>query len=120
MNCEGASAGLVGFHFGTVEGAEREALEGHLMTCRACLSEYLSIKRAVESPEEAPMPSELSRARLRRAVEKELRRGSAPWSWWERPLVVGLAAASVWLALGAVHVVASQEGRAPHSADRGP
>ena len=119
MNCERARPELVGFHFGAVEGETREALEAHLVGCRACLTEYLTIKRTVEAPEALPAPSELSRARLRRAVEKELRRGSAPWSWWERSLVVGVAAASVWLALGAMHVVASQEGRAPHSLAQG-
>lgn len=118
MNCEGAKTSLVGFHFGVVEGDARDAVEAHLLGCRACLAEYLALKRATEMPDETPAPSELSRARLRRAVAAELRRGRAPWTWWERSLAVGLAAASVWLAIGATQSFASREGRAPYSAEQ--
>ncbi|MBI5517277.1 MAG: hypothetical protein HY909_26125 [Deltaproteobacteria bacterium] len=120
MNCERAKPELLGFHFGMAEAEARGALEAHLLGCPACLREYLELKRAVELPEEIEAPSELSRARLRRAVAAELRRGAAPWTWWERPLAVGLAAASVWLAVGTVRFVSTQPGRAPHAMERAP
>ncbi len=115
MNCDEARCELTGFHFGTLTGATRDALEAHLTACPACLGEYLALKRAAECVEDLPPPSELSRARLRRAIADELRRARR-WSWWERPLVVGVAAASVWLALGAAHAAAVGEGRAPFAA----
>ena len=120
MNCERARPELIGFHFGTLDTETRDAIESHIVECRACLEEFIALKRATECADETPMPSELSRARLRRAVADELRRGGAPWAWWERSLVVGIAAASVWLALGAMHAVATQEGRAPHHMEQMP
>ncbi len=116
MNCERATPELTGFHFGTTDATARAALEAHLAACPACLAAYFELKRAVETAHDEPAPSPLSRARLRRAMADELRRARGAWQWWERPLAVGLAAASVVLALNAVHAVASSPGAQPHGA----
>ncbi len=118
MTCERVRPELTGFHFGAVEGDDRREVEAHLVACRACLEEYFELKRAVEGADLEDGPSPASRARLRRAVADTLRRERA-WAWWERPLAVGLAAASVALALGAVHAVATTSGAAPHAVERG-
>jgi anti-sigma factor RsiW len=117
MNCEPIRTELTGFHFNTLDADTRLAVEAHLPTCRACLDEFLALKRAVEVTDDAPMPSPASRARLRRAVADELRgpRPAPTWSWWERPLAFGLAAACVTLALGALHAVSSGPGARPRS-----
>lgn len=44
MSCETTRNELVGFHFGVIEEAQRTAVEQHLVTCAACLGEYLSVK----------------------------------------------------------------------------
>lgn len=113
MSCERVRPELTGFHFGVVDDVTREDVELHLTGCPACLGEFLAIKRAVETSSTEPAPSELSRARLRRAVAAELGR-STRRAWWERPVAFGVAAASLLLALGAVHAVASAPGAAPH------
>lgn len=114
--CEDASAALVALHFGTIDGDERDAIEAHLIACSACVRDYLALKRAIEAPEESEAPSETSRAKLRRSVERALaREGAARWRWWERPVATALAAASVIVGLRLVQTIASSEGRAPHA-----
>lgn len=117
MSCDHVRPELTGFHFGAIDPESRSAVEGHLVTCAECLREYLDLKRSIETAEAEPAPSEMSRARLRRAVAAELARPQGKvWSWWERPLAIGFAAASVLLALGAMHAVAQSPGAAPHAA----
>jgi len=115
MSCEQIRPELTGFHFAALDPDARRAVEAHLLGCRACLGEFLAVKRAVETADEGPSPSPASRARLRRAVADELRGGrpASSWSWWERPLALGLAAACVTLALGALQVVSAGPGAMP-------
>jgi|GEM_PF-1432834 len=115
MSCEHIRPELTGFQFATLDPDARRAVEAHLLGCRACLEEFLEVKRAVEATDDGPLPSPASRARLRRAVAEELRGGrpATSWSWWERPLALGLAAACVTLALGALQAVSSGPGARP-------
>ncbi len=115
MNCYDASAALVALHFGTIDGGERDAIEAHLRGCSACVNDYLALKRAIEASEECAPPSEVSRAKLRRSVERELRRPAPRWRWWERPVATALAAASVIVGLRLVSALSMSEGSAPHA-----
>lgn len=121
MTCDGLRDALLGFHFGTLEPDTRLRIEVHLMVCRGCLEEFLSLKRAVEGDgmdaDDVPAPSAASRARLRRAVAAAVavpRHTPPPWRWWERAVPLGLAAATVLLSLGVVHAVATSPGAMPH------
>lgn len=80
------------------------------------MSDCLALKRAIEAPEECAPPSELSRARLRRSVERELRRPAPRWRWWERPVATVLAAASVIIGLRLVSALSTSDGSAPPAA----
>ena len=60
MTCTEVEPELVAFHFGLVEGEPRAAIEAHLASCRACLQAFLEIKRAVETAQDAPAPSQAS------------------------------------------------------------
>jgi anti-sigma factor RsiW len=119
--CEHTQSSLIGFQFNTLSPGGRHDVEAHLLECRACLKEFLDIKRAIEEPDDALMPSLDSRARLRSAVIDEVREvreedePSPPLSWWKRPLALGLAAVSVTLALNAVHGISRSSGAMPRT-----
>ena len=113
MKCEEIEADLVGYHFGTLDEDARRALEEHLCGCGACVRAFVETKRAIETSEDAPAPSETARARLRRAVATEL--GVAPRTWWERPLAIALAASVVLIAGATMHALTSGDGRAPYA-----
>lgn len=122
MTCDGLRDELLGFHFNTLDPAVRLRVEGHLLGCRGCLAEFLSIKRAVECDETAaagvPAPSAASQARLRRAVAAAVaapRHAPPTWRWWERAVPLSFAAATVLLSLGVVHAVATSPGAMPHA-----
>jgi len=117
MTCDGLRDELLGFHFGTLDPETRLRVEGHLLGCRGCLGEFLELKRAVEvEAVDAVVPSEASRARLRRAVGEAVRgpRRVPSAAWWERGVALGFAAATVLLSLGIVHAVATSPGALPH------
>ena len=116
MSCDTVRPDLPGFHFNALDPEVRRSVETHLQSCPECLAEYLDTKRSIETAELEPLPSEMSRARLRRAVSAELSKPRGrQWSWWERPLAFGVAAASLLLCLGALDAVAKSSGRAPHA-----
>lgn len=114
MSCERVRPELPGYHFNTLDDEARALVEEHLVTCPRCVGEYVAVKRAVETAAHAPRPSDLARARLRRAMATAMGR-PARRSWWERPLALGVAAASVMLALGAVQALGRAPGAAPHT-----
>lgn len=116
MSCDRVRSELVAFHFGEIEDATRASIETHLCVCTRCLTEYLDIKRDVETAGAIPLPSVASRDRLRRAVAAATR-VTPPRAWWERPLALGVAAAAVWLSLFAAHRVSTVAGSAPHTAE---
>lgn len=113
MSCETLRGELLAFHFGEVPDAVRAQLEAHLPGCSSCLREYLALKRSLETQAEEPAPSEAARLRLRRAVAQELGLEAAPWRWWQRPLVLGFATASVALAIFSVRALELREVVAP-------
>ena len=101
MHCEVIQPELVSFYFGDVEDKARARVETHLRTCRSCLDAYLSLKRSIEAAD--LKPSVEARGRLRDAVARELASAEpAAWLWWERPLAVAFATATVALATIAV------------------
>ena len=115
MSCDEIQLELCAFHFGTVSEETRRALEAHLPGCPACLRAFLSLKREIETAEHEERPSPAARARLRQAVAEELglARPRRAWSWWERPLAFGFAAAAVLLAMIMVGLLATGPGAMP-------
>jgi len=114
MTCEEVEQGLTAYHFGTVTDDERARVETHLLVCRACLQAFLDTKRAIETAEGVPAPSEIGRHRLRRAVAAELRLGEAHWSWWQRPVAFALSGAAVMGAMFTTNVLSARPGEAPY------
>ena len=116
MNCR--QIDLVAFHFGTLSAEERTETETHLVECKACLQDFLAFKREVETAASVARPSDDARARLRKAVVREIRGEPVvrPWAWWERPLAFGFASAAVFAAEFAVQVLSSSTGAPPHGA----
>jgi anti-sigma factor RsiW len=112
----------VGFHFGVLDATARATVEQHLVTCPACLGEFLSVKRDVELSALTPeRPRASARMALRRAVAQELGLVAAPTvqPWWQRPLAFGLAAAAVLVAMVTVQAVATSAPTAPVGVQRG-
>jgi hypothetical protein len=121
MTCNQVEPELIAFHFGLVADGVREHVEGHLLSCPACLGKFLDRKRTIETCDDGPPPSAALRARVRQAVAVELGIGRRAyvWSWWERPLAFAFAGVAVWLALFAVHTLASGPGMRPHRLSEG-
>jgi anti-sigma factor RsiW len=122
MSCDTVKPELVAYHFGTIGPEAREAVEEHLPSCASCLREFISLKRAMETGEDEPRPSQAARERLRLAVARELRpRAPAPsWRWWERPLAFGGALAVLASAFLVTYRVAIREPVAPRSFQQAP
>jgi len=116
MSCSRTEAQLVAFHFGEVSDEVRGEVEQHLLGCRACLEGFLALKRGIELGEAEPRPSATARARLRSAVAQQLGLGlpRPGWSWWERPLAFGCAAAAVVAAMVALNALRQEAGTRPH------
>lgn len=115
MTCHEIEPELVGYHFDTLGEAMRERVEAHLTQCPACVRAFVELKRAIETGEDAPRPSSMACARLRRAVEVELGVGAR---WWERPLAITLAASVVLVAGVTTHALTTAPGRAPYALSR--
>ena len=55
MDCAGVASHLVAYHFATVSDEERDAIDAHLLGCKACLEAYFALKRAADKrPLEKP------------------------------------------------------------------
>ncbi len=121
MSCTAMREELFGYHFGTLSDEARGAVERHLLECRACLGEFIALKRAIETAEHEAPASASARQRLRAAVARELgvagkQAVTAPRrSRWERPFALGIAAMTVACALLLVHAFASGSGRMPRA-----
>src|SRR5688500_18756336 len=98
MDCTGVASLVVAYHFGAVDDAERSAVEEHLVACTTCLKTYLALKRATESGS-GERPSPKARARLRDAVEREVRPRSVSLFARRIPLYQGLVAAAIAAAI---------------------
>jgi anti-sigma factor RsiW len=121
MTCTALRNELFGYHFGTLSDEARGAVERHLVDCRACLAEFIALKRAIETAEHQAPASASARQRLREAVARELgltgtHAVTAPRrSHWERPFALSIAAMTVACALFLVHAFASGTGRMPRA-----
>ena len=104
---------LTGYHFGALDDETRRRVEEHLMECPECVRAFVEIKRAIETSEAAPVPSDTARARLRRAVRSEM--GIAERTWWERPVAIALAASVVLVASATMHALTTTDGRPPYA-----
>ena len=124
MTCTEIERELVGYQFGTLDDEQRRCVEEHLVACAACVRAFVELKRAIETSEEAPAPSPAARAKLRRAVARELGDGYAAGgtsrtravevrSWWERPLAIALAASVVMIAGATMHALTSTTDGSP-------
>lgn len=122
MSCDTIQAELVAYHFGTESDETRDAVEAHLLECSQCLRDYLALKRAIETGEGAPAPSEAARVKIRRSVALALgvEREERAWSWWERPLAVAFASAALVCAVAGTRVLTSGPGSPPHAVSMQP
>jgi anti-sigma factor RsiW len=111
MTCDELRPELIPYHFGEVPAETRDRLETHLPGCPACVTELLSLKRAIETADETARPSDLARARLRAAVASAV--GAAPRRRWERPLAFAVAASAVFAAVLAMRTITSGPGAPP-------
>ena len=71
MDCVEVASRLVAYHFATLDEGERDAVEAHILECRACLSSYFALKRARDGIRSSSKPSAHARMRLREAVALE-------------------------------------------------
>ena len=113
MTCDELRPELIPYHFGEVPAETRLRLEAHLPGCPACVTELLSLKRAIETAgdADAPRPSDLARARLRAAVASAI--GTRPRRRWERPFAFAFAASAVLAALFAMRTITAGPGEPP-------
>jgi anti-sigma factor RsiW len=126
MDCTLIQGHLIGYHFATVSDDERAAVEGHLVSCTACLRTYLALKNHVDrGAVDDEAPSEAARLRLRAAVQARFRptRARRVGRWLARPvpLYQSLAVAAAVLlatALGPAVAHAIHPGPAAHAAER--
>jgi anti-sigma factor RsiW len=89
MDCTLIQGHLIGYHFATVSDDERAEVEGHLLTCTACLRTYLALKAHVDrGAVDDDVPSEAARLRLRAAVQARFRPTPARrvGRWFTRPV----------------------------------
>ena len=49
MDCAGVASHLVAYHFATVSDEERDAIDAHLLGCKACLEAYFALKLLVRA-----------------------------------------------------------------------
>lgn len=99
MDCALIQGKLIEYQFATLEDADREAVEAHLLACTGCLRTYLALKAHVDRGSGAgEVPSEETRLRLRAAVEARFRstatRRLRRWLSRPVPLYQGLAIAA--------------------------
>jgi anti-sigma factor RsiW len=104
---------LTGYQFGTLGEETRRRVEEHLIECPECVKAFVEIKRAIETSEAAPAPSDAARARLRRAVKSEM--GIAERTWWERPIAFALAASVVLAATATMHALTTTDASPPYA-----
>ena len=117
MDCAGVASHLVAYHFATVSDEERDAIDAHLLGCRACLEAYFALKRAAaKRPLEKPSAS--VKARLRAEVAATFPAKPARVMLLARriPLYQGLFAAAVAaaIALTVPTLLRQQERRGMH------
>ena len=115
MDCAGLASHLVGYHFATLDDAERDAIDAHLLGCTTCLGAYLALKRASEK-HPLEKPSAAVKARLRADVlaafpKKDARPARVTLLARRIPLYQGLFAAALAAAIALALPSLLREGR---------
>jgi hypothetical protein len=110
MSCESIRPQLVEFHFGVAR--DRAAIEEHLVGCTACLRELFDTKRAIETGEDGPRPSDAARARLRAAVAEIVQPRRRRW---ERPVAFAFATVALVVSLMTVRSLTGGPGAPPYA-----
>jgi predicted anti-sigma-YlaC factor YlaD len=111
MNDMHVGAALLRFHLGASDDAERTTVDAHLLDCRACLTDFLALKRQFDTAgafEERP--SALARERLRTHVRRRLA------VTWTAPRLVLMGVAAVAAAVLAISWFGHLRPPAPSSA----
>lgn len=127
MDCALIQGKLIEYQFATLEDADREGVEAHLLACTGCLRTYLALKAHVDRGSGAgETPSEAARVRLRAAVEGRFRSTPARRlrRWLSRPVplyqglaVAAVVAVAVALAPGIAHSLRSAGARPAEQVD---
>lgn len=122
MDCALIQGRLIEYQFATLEDADREDVEAHLLACKACLRTYLALKAHVDRGSGAgEVPGEAARLRLRAAVVARFRstatRRLRRWLSRPVPLYQGLAVAAL---VAAAVALAPTIARSLHSAGARP
>ncbi|RLB58099.1 MAG: hypothetical protein DRI90_17150 [Deltaproteobacteria bacterium] len=117
MSCQDIGLELVAYHFGEIEPRARVEMEEHLLKCPDCLTDFIALKRQIETAELDERPSPAARQRLRHAMAQELGIEPEPraWSWWERPVAFGFAGAALVAAAMMVGGVVGGDGSPPRT-----
>lgn len=108
MDCTAVAENLVAYHVGAIDDADREAIEAHLVGCRACLETYLAVKRAADRQVfERPRPEVKEKLRaeiVKMFPPKKKADRTRPVTFLGRriPLYQGVALAAVAAAIAAV------------------
>lgn len=105
MDCTAVAENLIAYQVGSIADDEREAIEAHLVGCRACLEAYLAVKRAADRAVfDRPRPE--VKEKLRAEVVKMFppKPKARPVRFFGRriPLYQGVALAAVAAAIAAV------------------
>ncbi len=99
MDCTLIQSHLVAYDFGTLEDADRDSVETHLLACPHCLQTYLQLKRHLARGRGTERPGEAVRRRLRAEVAATFGTQATPlflrWLWRPIPLYQGLVAAAM-------------------------
>jgi len=115
MTCGRIEPELVGYHFDALDEGTRGWVEEHLVGCPACVRAFVALKRAIETSEDVVGPSPDARARVRRAVARQLGAEPARWAWWERPAALAIAASVVLVAGATTHALTTSAGTPPYA-----
>lgn len=100
MDCAGVASQLVAYHFATVTDEERDAIDAHLLGCRACLEAYFALKRAAaRGPFERPSPNVKRRLRAEVAATFPTKPARVTLLARRIPLYQGLFAAAIAAAI---------------------
>jgi hypothetical protein len=109
MNCSRFESSLIVYHYGTINLADRLALESHLLECPKCLKVYFALKTNLESANSIGL-SDKARLRLRNDVYRQLH---PKRSKWQGPFAFALAAGVVLFSNLVLHLITTSSATMP-------
>jgi len=112
MSCKKFESALIAYHFGTIDLAERQALESHFLECSSCLKAYFVLKANLEAAGSI-RPSDRARLRLRREVLAQV---NPKRPKWQLPFALALAASVVLCSNFVMHLLTPSSGTMPRHA----